>query len=58
MAESLSAPPPRFIPVSLEALPPHDYANRRISNRRMIEELKIDLRYPNYDIGLRDSVIA
>ena len=58
MAELLHAPSPRFIPPSPDALPPHESANRRISNRRMIEELKIDLRYPNYDIGLRDSVIA
>jgi nucleoside-diphosphate-sugar epimerase len=58
MAEVLGAPPPRFVPPSPDALPPHETANRRIKNRRMLEELKVELRYPNYDVGLSDSVIA
>ena len=58
MADVLNAPLPRFEPPSPDSLPPHESANRRISNRRMIEELKIDLHYPNYDIGIRGSVIA
>ena len=56
MAEVLGAPPPRFVLPSLDALPPHEAANRRVSNRRMLEELKVDLRYPSYDEGLRSAI--
>jgi nucleoside-diphosphate-sugar epimerase len=58
MAELLGAPPPRFVAPSPDALPPHESANRRISNRRMLKELNVELRYPNYDVGLRESVSA
>jgi nucleoside-diphosphate-sugar epimerase len=58
MAEVLKVPPPRFILPSPDALLPHETTNRRICNRRMCEELKVELQYPNYDAGLRDSVVA
>jgi nucleoside-diphosphate-sugar epimerase len=58
MAEVLAAPPPRFVLPAPDALPPHETANRRVSNRRMLDELKVKLRYPNYDEGLRASCIA
>ena len=56
MAEVLGAPPPRFVPPLPHALPPHESANRRISNRRMLEELKVELRYPSYEEGLRSVI--
>jgi nucleoside-diphosphate-sugar epimerase len=54
MAEVFHASSPRFTPPSPDALPPHESANRRIGNRRMREELKVELRYPNYEEGLRN----
>jgi nucleoside-diphosphate-sugar epimerase len=57
LAKELSAPPPRFVlPTPGKPLPPHETANRRISNRRMREELKVLLLYPEYRSGLRASV--
>jgi nucleoside-diphosphate-sugar epimerase len=57
LAEELNAPAPRFVPrVPGEPLPPHETANRRISNRRMREELKAPLLYPEYRSGLRASL--
>jgi nucleoside-diphosphate-sugar epimerase len=51
LAELLGAPPPRFAaPVA------PDGANRRISNRRMLGELGVALRFPGYEEGLRASV--
>jgi nucleoside-diphosphate-sugar epimerase len=58
MADLLQAPPPRYVLPKPDELPPHESANRRVSNRRMLEELKVELRYPNYDAGLRASVRA
>jgi nucleoside-diphosphate-sugar epimerase len=57
-AELVNAPPPRYMLPPADSLPPHESANRRINNRRMLEELKMELRYPNYDVGLRASVLA
>jgi nucleoside-diphosphate-sugar epimerase len=51
LAELLSAPPPRFV-----AAPVADRVNRRVSNRRMREELGVGLRYPSYEDGLPASV--
>jgi nucleoside-diphosphate-sugar epimerase len=58
MAKMLNAPLPRYVPPSGDALPPHETANRRVSNRRMREELKIALQYPDYEVGLAKSVFA
>lgn len=41
MAELLGAPPPRFVPPTPDDLPPHETANRRVSNRRMWDELEV-----------------
>jgi nucleoside-diphosphate-sugar epimerase len=56
LARVLGAPPPRFIPPPLAALPPHETANRRIRNARMKEELRVGLRYAGYLQGLAASV--
>jgi nucleoside-diphosphate-sugar epimerase len=56
-ARVLGVPEPRFVPPPTDQpTPPHEKANRRINNRRMKEELRVELRYPNYDQGLRASV--
>lgn len=58
LARRLVAPPPRFVPPSRDQpRPPHELANRRIRNRRMREELGVDLQYANYIDGLAASVI-
>jgi nucleoside-diphosphate-sugar epimerase len=57
MAEIIGAPPPRFMLPSADApLPPHEAANRRVSNQRMREELAVELQHPNYDLGLSAAV--
>jgi nucleoside-diphosphate-sugar epimerase len=57
MTEIIKAPPPRFVLPGPDApLPPHEAANRRVSNQRMREELAVELRYPNYDVGLAAAV--
>ena len=57
VAGTLSAPVPTFVsPPVDQPTPPHEKGNRRISNRRMKEELHAQLRYPDYDQGLRASV--
>src|SRR5262245_41515438 len=54
LAHVLGAPAPRFAaPPSDQPTPPHELANRRINNRRMKEELGVELQYPDYDQGLR-----
>jgi nucleoside-diphosphate-sugar epimerase len=55
MAEVVGAPVPRFVIPAPDALPPHETANRRVSNQRMLEDLKVELRYPSYRDGLRAS---
>jgi nucleoside-diphosphate-sugar epimerase len=53
LARFLGAPVPRFVPPPPDSsLPPHETANRRLSNRRLRDELKVDLRYPSYAEGL------
>jgi nucleoside-diphosphate-sugar epimerase len=53
-----NAPPPRFIrPPPNAPMPAHETANRRVSNWRMREQLNVELQYPNYDVGLRASVV-
>jgi hypothetical protein len=57
LARVLGAPEPRFVsPPPDQPAPPHERAHRRINNRRMKEELQAELRYPNYEQGLRSSV--
>ena len=57
LARALGAPAPRFVPAPTDQpTPPHEKANRRISNRRMKAELRVELRYPDYEQGLRASV--
>ncbi|MBY0527139.1 MAG: SDR family oxidoreductase [Gemmataceae bacterium] len=57
MAQLLRSPEPRFVlPEPGEPLPPHERANRRIVNRRMREELGVQLRYPSYEEGLAASL--
>ena len=54
MATLLQAPPARFEPLPSGApLPPHEGGNRRISNRKMREELDVRLRFPDYRAGLQ-----
>jgi nucleoside-diphosphate-sugar epimerase len=55
LAEKLGAPAPRFEPVPENQSPPHERTNRRISNRRMREELKVNLRYSTYREGISTS---
>jgi len=51
LAELLGAPPPTFAPAS-------GGANRRVSNRRLRQELGLTLRYPSYEEGLPAAVAA
>jgi nucleoside-diphosphate-sugar epimerase len=56
LARLLGAAQPRFVPPSPDAPPPgHERVNRRISNRRLRQELAVDLRYPSYREGLPES---
>lgn len=57
LARMLGAPEPRFTPAPPDQpTPPHEKSHRRLNNRRMKEELHVDLRYPDYERGLRASV--
>lgn len=57
LARVLGAPEPRFVaPPPDQPTPPHEKANRRINNRRLKEELQVELRYPDYLQGLRASI--
>jgi nucleoside-diphosphate-sugar epimerase len=57
LARVLGAPEPHFAsPPADQPTPPHEKAHRRINNRRMKEELQVELRYPDYEQGLRASV--
>jgi nucleoside-diphosphate-sugar epimerase len=57
LARALGTAEPRFVPPpALQPSPPHEKGNRRISNRRMKEELQVLLRYPDYEQGLRASL--
>ena len=53
LARRLQAPEPTFqMPPANQTLP-HEKAQRRINNRRMKEELRVELRYPDFEQGLR-----
>lgn len=56
MAHVLGLPPPRFLAPDAGAAPVRNTGNRRISNRKMHEELRLTLRYPDYEVGLPASV--
>ena len=56
LAELLNVPRPRFEPPKGDELPPHELANRRVSNRRMRSELGVKLAYPSFREGLAASV--
>ena len=48
LAKHLGAPPPRFVAQLVDA----ELVNRRIANRKMREELAVQLHYPSYQNGL------
>ncbi len=50
MAELLNAPPAAFGPR------PPGGSNRRINNRRLKEELGVELKYPDFAAGLRQAI--
>jgi nucleoside-diphosphate-sugar epimerase len=52
MAELLGAPPPRF------ELNARDGTNRRVSNRRLKDDLGVELLYPGFAAGLRQALGA
>ena len=57
LARLLGAPEPRFVPPAPDSPPPgHEWADRRVVNRRLREELNVRLRYPSYEDGLRASL--
>lgn len=56
LAESLKAPPPTFLPPPEGQTPPHESANRRLSNRRLRQELGVELLHPNYRSGIAASL--
>ncbi len=51
LAQFVDAPPPRFMPLSAP-LASNDRACRRIVNRKMLQGLGVELRYPTYKAGL------
>jgi nucleoside-diphosphate-sugar epimerase len=57
LAGVLRSPQPRFIPLPPGAVvPPHERGHRQIVSRRMLEQLGVTLRYPDYEAGLVDCV--
>lgn len=55
LARILNAPPPRFEPPWERGFTGRDTTNRRVSNRRMRQELGVELVYPDYVAGLGTS---
>jgi nucleoside-diphosphate-sugar epimerase len=49
LATRLGAPAPRFVPAA-------ERTNRRVSNRRLREELGVELQFPDFRAGLRDAI--
>lgn len=59
LARCLGSPAPKFVlPPPDQPTPPHEKGNRRIRNRRMKDELGVNLQYPDFVDGLRASVGA
>ena len=57
VARQISAPPPRFVePDPNSPRSARAEANRRISNARMVESLRVTLTFPDYRVGLADAV--
>lgn len=57
LAHLLAAPEPRFqVPDSAAPHPPHEKTNRRISNRKLCDELHLKFRFPTWREGLTDSI--
>jgi nucleoside-diphosphate-sugar epimerase len=57
LAKQCGAPEPRFTPpTSGTDAPPHEKGNRRIRIQRMREELRVALRYADYESGIRASL--
>jgi nucleoside-diphosphate-sugar epimerase len=57
LARLLQAPEPRFVAPPPDApLPSHEWANRRIVNRRLRQELAVPLQYPSCAEGLPAAV--
>lgn len=55
LAEILGAQPPRFADVSASATT-RGAASKRVSNRRLLDELDIEVAYPTIQAGLRSCV--
>ncbi len=53
LAELLNAPAPRFVPGDANS---GDRSNRRIGNRKMLDELRVRLLHPDCRSGLRASL--
>jgi nucleoside-diphosphate-sugar epimerase len=57
LAHLIGSPAPRFlVPTPGSPLPNHERANRRIVNRLLRRELRVQLQYPTYESGLPASV--
>lgn len=56
LAQVIGAETPNFISPNPNDPPPRHSANRRISNEKMRQRLPINLKYPTYREGLRNSV--
>ena len=56
VARQIGAPPPQFVePDPNSPRPARAEANRRISNARMLADLRVTLAYPDYRAGLGRS---
>jgi nucleoside-diphosphate-sugar epimerase len=57
LAHIIGAPTPRFVvPAPGSPIPNHERANRRIVNRLLHDELRVQLQFPTYEAGLPASV--
>jgi nucleoside-diphosphate-sugar epimerase len=56
LAKKLGAPEPRFVSPPPGVATPHEKGNRRLRNQRMRQELRVVLRYPDYQAGLDASL--
>jgi nucleoside-diphosphate-sugar epimerase len=55
LAQLLGAPEPRFLPTAASGT---EASNRRVSNRRLCQELGVALRYPSHREGLPASLVT